>query len=215
MIEVEKKVALKEEDLKTIEKLGTFLGSRILTDTYFDTSDFRYTTNDIWLRERECKFELKVGIKGACGGIERYEEILDEDEIIQKLGLEKDKDISRALAKEKIFPYATFQTVRRKYQIEKFVLDLDLAYFDDFIYRIAEIELMVSSESKIPWAENSINAFIEQIGFDKNKPVKAKLMEYLSQKNPTHYQALIASGIAQDYSELENVGGTRSGDSEL
>ena len=197
MIEVEKKVALKETDLKMIEKLGTFLGSRILTDTYYDTSDFRYTTNDIWLRERECKFELKVGVKGICGTIDHYEEIVDEEEIMHTLGLEKDKDLSKALSKGKIFPYATFQTIRRKYQIEKFTLDLDLAYFDDFIYRSAEIELVVSNESKIPWAEESINAFIQQIGFDTNKPVKAKLIEYLSQKNPTHYQALIASGTVK------------------
>lgn len=197
MFEVEKKVALKEADLKTIEKLGTFLGSRILTDTYYDTPDFRYTTNDIWLRERECKFELKVGVKGFQGGIDRYEEITREEEIIKKLGLEKEKDLAKTLSKEKIFPYATFQTVRRKYQIEQFTLDLDLAYFDDFIYRIAEIELVVNSESKIPFAEESITSFIHKIGFDQNEPVKAKLIEYLSQKNPTHYQALVASGIVR------------------
>ncbi|NGX38177.1 MAG: hypothetical protein K1000chlam2_01349 [Chlamydiae bacterium] len=195
MIEVEKKVSLRESDLKTIERLGTFLGSRIVTDTYFDTPDFRYTTSDIWLRERECKFELKVGVSRIKGGIDRYEEITNEAKIIKKLGLEKEKDLAKALGKAKIFPYATFQTVRRKYQIEEFTIDLDLAYFDDFIYRIAEVELMVSSESKIQEAENAITGFIQRLGIDYSRPIKAKLIEFLSQKNPTHYQALVASGI--------------------
>ena len=197
MIEVEKKVALKEADLKSIERLGTFLGSRILTDTYFDTPDFRYTTSDIWLRERECHFELKVGIKGLKGAIDHYEEITDETKILKELGLDKEKDLSKALTSAKIYPYATFQTIRRKYQIEEFTIDLDLAYFDDFIYRTAEIELMVNSIAKIPQAEEAINKFIKKLGFDHSRPVKAKLIEFLSQKNPTHYQALIASGIVK------------------
>lgn len=195
MIEVEKKVALNEHNLKVIERLGTFLGSRMITDTYFDTSDFRYTTSDIWLRERECRYELKVGVPSIGGGIDRYEEIGEEDIILKKLGLEKEKDLSKALAKAKIYPYATFQTVRRKYQIEEFTIDLDLAYYDDFIYRLAEIELMVASEEKVDEAEQSIKSFVKRLGIDGEQPVKAKLIEYLSQKNPTHYDALIQSGI--------------------
>lgn len=192
---MERKVHLRETDLKTIERLGTFLGSRILTDTYFDTSDFRYTTSDIWLRERECKFELKIGLRGVKGKIDVYEEVTNEKKILEKLGLEKEKELSKALSKAKIFPYATFQTIRRKYQIEEFTIDLDLAYFDDFIYRIAEIELVVNTESKVPQAEESLATFIQRLGLDNKRPIKAKLIEYLSQKNPTHYQALVASGI--------------------
>ena len=194
MIEVEKKVALKEQDLKAIERLGTFLGSKMITDTYFDTPEFRYTTSDIWRRERECQFELKVGVSGLSGNIDRYEEIKNEEQILKKLGLEKEKDLSKALEKAKIFPYATFQTIRRKYQIEEFTIDLDLAYYDDFIYRLAEIELMVSSEDKVPEAEASIEAFTKKMGIDSSRPIKAKLIEYLCQKNPTHYEALIRSG---------------------
>jgi len=197
MIEVEKKIALKESDLQAIERLGVFLGSCTLTDTYFDTRDFRYTTNDIWLRERDCQFELKIGINCLKGEIDRYEEITEEEEILKKLGLDKDKDLPKALSKAEIFPYATFQTIRRKYQIEEFTIDLDLAYFDDFIYRIAEIELLVSNKNKISKAEKAILDLIERLGLDRKRPVKAKLIEYLSQKNPTHYQALMASGIIQ------------------
>lgn len=196
MIEIQRRVHLRETDLKTIERRGTFLGSRILTDTYYDTPEFRYTTSDIWLRERECKFELKIGVHGIQGEIDRYKEVTNEAEIHEKLGLDKkEKDLTKALYKGKIFPYATFQTVRRKYQIEEFTIDLDLAYFDDFIYRIAEIELLVNTEGKVPQAESSIEDFIQKLGIDFKRPIKPKLIEFLSQKNPTHYQALVASGI--------------------
>lgn len=194
MIEVEKKVALEESNLKAIERLGTFLGSRMITDTYFDTPDYRYTTSDIWLRERECKFELKVGIRNVSGRIDHYQEITNEAAILKKLGLEKDRDLTKALTKAKIFPFATFQTIRRKYQIEEFSLDLDLAYYDDFIYRIAEIELMVPSEDKISEAERAIENFVKRLGI-QDRPVRAKLIEYLSQKNPTHYEALAKAGV--------------------
>lgn len=197
MIEVEKKVSLTESDLKKIERHGTFLGSRIVTDTYYDTADYRYTTSDIWLRERECQFELKVGVHNLLRKIDRYEEIIEEQEILKKLGLEKEKDLIKALSKAGILPYATFQTIRRKYQIEKFIIDLDLAYFHDFVYRIAEIELIVTNESKIPQAEEALDQFIANLGLDTSQPIRAKLIEFLSQKNPTHYQALVASGIVR------------------
>ena len=71
MIEVEKKISISDEELAKIESSGTFLGSEIITDIYFDTPDFRYTTNDIWLRERECHFQLKIGRRGLCGTMER------------------------------------------------------------------------------------------------------------------------------------------------
>ncbi|NGX39231.1 MAG: hypothetical protein KR126chlam1_00554 [Chlamydiae bacterium] len=195
MIEVEKKVSLEEEDLSKIEQMGTYLGASIITDTYFDTPDFRYTTSDIWLREREARYELKVGVRGLSGTFDRYEEVVEERPILQKLGLDREKDLSQALPKAQIFPYASFQTIRRKYQIDAFTLDLDLAYFDDFIYRIAEVELMVSSESKIPQAEESLEEFLKYIGINTEKKVKPKLIEFLSRKNPTHYHALQVSGI--------------------
>lgn len=197
MIEVEKKIVIGEEELKKIETLGTFLETQIITDTYFDTPDFRYTTSDIWLRERECKFELKIAIRGLTGSIDKYEEILDEQKILEKLGVEKDKDLQKALIKAGIFPFATLQTIRRKYVIEQFTIHLDLAYFDDFIYRIAEIELLVTSEGKIPQAEKALADFMYRFGFNARQPVKAKLIEFLSQKNPTHYQALRTAGIVE------------------
>lgn len=198
MIEVEKKIVIGEEELKKIESQGTFLETQIITDTYFDTPDFRYTTSDIWLRERECKFELKIAVKGFKGNVDKYEEILEEQKILEKLGLEKDKDIQKALLKAGIFPFATLQTIRRKYQIEQFTIYLDLAYFDDFIYRIAEIELLVTNEAKIPQAEKTLAEFMRKFGFHaRPQPVKAKLIEFLSQKNPTHYQALRSAGIVQ------------------
>lgn len=194
MIKVEKKIALDENNLKVIERLGAFLGSRMITDTYFDTSSFHYTTSDIWLRERECRFELKIGIPSIKGEINRYEEISSEETILKKLGLEKEKNLNEALQTAKIHPFATFQTIHRKYQIEKFMIDLNLAYYDDFIYRLAEVEITVDSEDEVTEAKASIDSFVKRLGLDLQRPIKAKLLEYLCKKNPTHYEALLRSG---------------------
>lgn len=197
MIEIEKKVILSEKDLQKIEQRATFLHSRLFSDTYYDTPDYRYTTNDIWLRERECQFELKIGIKNFQNQIDRYEELTSPKDILTALGLEPHPSLPLALEKAHIFPYASFQTVRRKYKIEPFTLDLDLAYFDDFIYRIAEIELIVHRENQMEEAEAAIESFIQEMGLNPIMPVRAKLIEFLSQKNPTHYRALQASGIVE------------------
>jgi thiamine-triphosphatase len=195
MFEVEKKVAVSETVLKGIEQQGTFLGTKMITDTYFDTEDHRFTTNDIWLRERNCQFELKIGIRGMRGSIDHYEEIKSEREILKKLGLETARDLQKALAKAQIYPYATLQTIRRKYQIGQFCIDLDLAYFDDFIYRIAEIELLVSDQTKISQAEEDLEKFVEEMGFNNTAPIQAKLIAYLYEKQRGHYDALVEAGI--------------------
>lgn len=197
MIEVERKIFIDEPQLKTIEESAEFLESVFLTDTYYDTSDFRFTTSDIWLRERNCEFELKIGIKGINGSIDRYLEIKNEPEILKKLGLENEHSLTKALNRAAILPYATFQTIRRKYRLNKFVLDLDLAYFDDFIYRVLEIELLVEDETKIAQAEKDILHVINTLGLTQTRPVKAKLIQYLFQKNPAHYQALLVAGIVK------------------
>ena len=198
MIEVERKLFIDEPELKTIEESAEFLESICLTDTYYDTADYRFTTSDIWLRERNCLFELKIGIKGIDGSIDRYLEIKDETEILKKLGLENESSLSKALQKASILPFATFQTIRRKYRLNKFLLDLDLAYFDDFIYRVLEIELKVEDDTKIHQAEKEIHQVINTLGLTQTRPVKAKLIQYLFQKSPAHYQALLVAGIIRD-----------------
>lgn len=199
MIEVERKIFIDESELVKIEKSAEFIECTLITDTYFDTRDYRFTTSDIWLRERNCEYELKIGIKGINGAIDRYLEIKDEKTILVKLGLENENQLSKALTKTGILPYATFQTIRRKYKLNKFSLDLDLAYFDDFIYRVLEIELLVDDEIKIAQAETEILQLISTLGFNEHRPVKAKLIQYLFQKSPSHYQALVSAGVVKSH----------------
>ncbi len=197
MIEVERKIFIDESELKKIEQSAEFLESVLITDIYFDTSDFRFTTSDIWLRERNCQYELKIGIKGMNGAIDRYLEINDERVILVKLGLENENELAKARRKAGILPYASFQTIRRKYRMNKFSLDLDLAYFDDFIYRVLEIELLVEDDTRIPQAEKEILQLMNTLGFNEHRPVKAKLIQYLFQKSPSHYQALVSAGVVK------------------
>lgn len=197
MIEVEKKIIIDEEQLKKIEKRGILVETKILADTYLDTVDFRFTTSDIWLRERNCQFELKVGMKGIEGSIDRYREIKEEPEILKMLGFEKQHRLKEALKEAGMIPFASFQTIRRKYRIEKFCLDLDLAYFENFVYRIAEVELEVQNSDQVPQAEKDLQEFIQTLELTNHSPARPKLIEYLFQRKPSHYQALLRAGIVK------------------
>jgi adenylate cyclase class IV len=60
---------------------------------------------------------------------------------------------------------------------------------------VLEIELMVEDETKINQAEKDILNIINTLGLTQTRPVKAKLIQYLFQKSPAHYQALLMAGI--------------------
>ena len=70
-----------------IEKEGAFIEEIKFKDIYFDRADYSLTAHNIWLRQREKKFELKIGIKGMRGFSDRYEEIKEDQKIMEQLGL--------------------------------------------------------------------------------------------------------------------------------
>ena len=60
MIEVEKKFILTTEQEKSLIEGADFLGEKKFTDIYYDDEDFSLTKKDLWLRNREGRFELKI-----------------------------------------------------------------------------------------------------------------------------------------------------------
>lgn len=193
VIEIEKKVRLEFHQIQKIIQKATFIKKLQIQDTYFDTDDYRYTTQNMWLRQRDGYFELKVGIKNENGTMDRYEEILDEHLIMKHLKLDGDVDMSTALLKKNLTPFCSFLTRRKTYRLDELYIDIDEADFGDLHYRVAEIEMVVSDLSKIQEAEQKIAQFIEEFSIDALIPVPAKLSYYLYCKKPDHYQALVLS----------------------
>lgn len=201
MIEVEKKFLINEDQKNLILQKGVFQKKTIFQDTYFDTDDFFFTTQNIWLRKRNDFFMLKRGICQSNGLVDAFEEISDSQLIGKCLKLPLSSSFESAIEKRGLIPYCTFNNVRHSYFVEPFMIDIDEADFGDFNYHIAEIELMVSEESEIQLGEEKILAFAKELTLDISIIAQPKLIAYLAQKRPKHFQALVAAKVTPSSSE--------------
>ena len=69
-LEVEQKFRASNIDFTLLKKWvskfqGTFKGETEFVDTYYDTQDLDLTLQDIWLRQREQEWQLKLPVAGA------------------------------------------------------------------------------------------------------------------------------------------------------
>lgn len=197
-IEIERKVRLEAHQLNKITQQGTLLTEKCLSDSYFDTLDYRYTTQNMWLRQREGIFELKVGIKKPNGLVDRYEELTEEKSILKYLGY--DIDLQTAISQKELSCFCSFKTQRKSYQVGELKVDIDEADFGDLHYQVAEIEIVVSDLDKVQAAEQKLAEFINEMGINATLPVPAKLTYYLYYKRPDHYQALVRNKVIQPIS---------------
>jgi adenylate cyclase class IV len=60
MIEVEKKLNPSFETAERIKNDAAFIGSKTMNDVLYDYPDLSLIKNDIWLRKRNGKFDLKM-----------------------------------------------------------------------------------------------------------------------------------------------------------
>lgn len=198
MIEVEKKFLLSEKNVIDLQKDAVFLSEKVFTDTYYDTVDYSLTTKDAWLRSRDGKFELKVALlDGDLRLADQYEEIEDEQKIREYLRLKDKGNLLDDLEKNGYSIFCRCRTTRKKYRKEKFVLDFDIVEYDDFDYKIAEIELMVENKSQIPKAIQDIMELAGGYNL-KMASVRGKVIEYLLRKKKDHYQVLKQAGVIRD-----------------
>ena len=198
MIEVEKKFKLEADFFEKIKREGTFLSQKKFLDAYYDTSQWLYTMQNMWLRKREKNFELKVAVQQESGIIDRYNEITDPIGILKALKLRPSTSLPLVLKENKITAFCSFWTDRRKYQLGEFIIDIDTATFDDLTYCVAEAELLVSHESGIFEAEEKITRFLEQESVDWRKVVQGKLPYFLARRRPEHYSALVNAKVIRE-----------------
>ena len=190
MIEVEKKFHITEEEVAALIEDAVFIGENKFTDVYYDSVDYRLTTNDSWLRSRNGAFEYKVRFDERDESeIDRYYEFHDA-EIRRELHLSLIGSIVEAIAKSGYAPFAEFTTTRRSYKKDGFRIDIDSM---DFGYQIGEVELIVS-ESKAADASKRILAFARSHGLQTSK-IRGKLIEYICRFRPEHRAALKKAGF--------------------
>lgn len=189
MIEIEKKFKLTSEDIARMTANGVLLGEKQITDTYYDNTTYDLTRGDMWLRERNGQFELKLPLGGKKSNVQTYDELEDDDSIRKALTLTSDQPLIDALKAAGYSTFCTCKTTRTKYKIGEFGLDVDVADFGDFTYELAEIELMAENKEAIPEAESKILEFAKQHGLSTGE-IRGKIIEYVARKRPEHFEAL-------------------------
>lgn len=200
MIEIEKKFLLNDSDLENIAAKTEFLSEQIIEDIYYDTTDYRLTIQDIWLRKRNNKFELKLPLLNLAKfitPIDRYEETESEEIIRKTLKLPLIGNLEQLLIETGYQPFFQGWTTRRKYKKGHIFIDIDSVESGDFYYSLAELEILVEDETKIAEAEKHILDCAEELGL-KIALVRGKVIEYLKRMKPAHYHALIKAGVVKD-----------------
>lgn len=195
-IEVEQKFPLKPTSEESLVRDAEFVGQRSFTDTYYDDVDYTLTTQGIWLRNRDGRFELKLPLPnpGEDSTSNQYKEIETEQDIADHFGWDlANHSFGEHLVNRGLVPVISFTTTRRKYKMDRFVIDIDTTDFD---FGIIEIERMVEHEDEIAETAREINAFAAQYGLETGY-IRGKVLEYLRRKNPAHLDALINAGVAQ------------------
>jgi thiamine-triphosphatase len=191
-IEVEKKFILDNSDKNILISGAESIGTKIFTDIYYDNGTYDLTCNDIWLRERDGQWELKLPLKHSRTRIvDEYRELETESEIIEYFHFSKNKPLSHSLAETHYRPFASLTTKRSKYKKDGFIIDLDSM---DFGYEIAEIEKMVNTEAEIPQATERILEFAKKYDLQTGQ-VRGKLIEYLRRNDKKHFDALVDAGV--------------------
>lgn len=195
--EVERKFTLTDEQQLSLLTGSKFLGIKEIVDIYYDDVNFSLTTKDWWLRQRDGEWELKIPMNQLPHHIrtlDRYQEITDTERIMLALDLNTHRNLFDELKKSSIAPFCIAPTRRAKYTKDGFNIDIDEANFQEFTYRVAEIELVVNSEADMNKAAQEILDFAAQQGLTVTY-VRGKIIEYLFRQKPDHFQALIKAGI--------------------
>ena len=175
-------------------------------DTYWDTpQDLRLSSKDIWLRQRDSRWELKIPIDAANGEAEAatvYEELESDAPIASLLGIKE--PLTEARMRESGFePVGTMITSRKSYRLQEYGVHVDI---DDATfpgkemgrYSVGEVEVIVASQAEAPEAAKRISGFIRQYLSDGEQPwgvPMAKIEHLWSSTRPEDYAKLVQAGV--------------------
>ena len=194
MIEVEKKCCPTEQFLDFLNNNAQKTNECIFYDICLDFDDLRLIKNDIWLRKRNEKYELKIPVISSSKKSDIYEEIEDDKKILNKLNLNNF---------DNLMELSNLITHRQRFRIGNLHIDLDkiTSPKTNFMYKIMEIELMIEFPEQYEYAQQEIIKFMQKHHI-KDEIVNGKFVEFVKeyryeiyeilQKNP-HYKNRIAA----------------------
>ena len=195
VIEVERKFVLgRDSDSKLQGQGAKLLNKCSFTDVYYDTSDYRLTTNDHWLRKRNNQWQLKCPPEARRGDTSctQYAEYDNENTILKALQVLLDKEppplpsqppaasglpsVTGTSTSTSTSGYSNLQGLVQKASLNEFaqytthrktyVLDGFTIDLDltDFGFQVGEIEVVVADESRITEALHQIDELAVKLG---------------------------------------------------
>jgi adenylate cyclase, class 2 len=178
MIEVEWRFQPTEEQKEKLLNGAILLGEETNHDIYYDFPDFKLFTEEVKMRSRNDKFELKVKKSHKAS-----DEITNEEEIKKYL---KTNLSIKEFIDQKMKIFMDFKTKRKIYKKDNFNLNFDEC---DFGYEGCEIEELILDENERNKAESEIINLALSCGLEIKK-VPTKSEEYLRKMKPEIYKEL-------------------------
>lgn len=166
-LEIERKFIIPNNCEERIRDLGgNLIKEEEFTDHYYDTSNYKLTLRDRWLRSRSGKWQMKYPLVENPGDrtVSKYYETEEEQEII---GILKEfctgtYDTVQDYVRNECQPIAVIRTSRKSYRIEGATVCLDLT---DFGFRTGEVEVIVRGEENFSDALQFVNQLAFKLGF--------------------------------------------------
>ncbi len=204
MIEVESRFVLTPESQARLLDGAIKKEETVFTVQFLDTPDWQLAFNNLWLKLKKKKYELKVPLENQPKGDSDhlatvFDEVTDLTRILNILKIEHRTDFEAALTEANIRSFASIETIRTSYQKGPFLLDLDQAQFpllktgQVYHYAVAEIELQ-TTPALVPQARKDIITFAEQHGLQVSD-TRGKLMEFVFQNYPDVYGEFVRRGL--------------------
>jgi thiamine-triphosphatase len=204
---------------------GSEIGSVAFTDTYYDTPECALTSNDVWLRRRDEKWEIKVPIagdarrsggertvfrevEGAAGCLDELEKVLGTGEAEVSSGTnrderERERERERESANDelRLERFAASKAVApfASFATTRAKFSLDGASIDvdcaSFGHTVVEVEVLCGDANEVPAAEEKVNAVAAKLLLTEIGATGGKLETFLRKNCPKHLEALVANGI--------------------
>ncbi|XP_055349134.1 thiamine-triphosphatase-like [Paramacrobiotus metropolitanus] len=196
-VEVERKFLVPVDFHERLKQHGgRCLVEESFTDEYFDRDDYAFTMNDMWLRVRDGKWELRYGepdnLDVPSKGTDQlrrtvYHEQHNPEEILKTLqskgllenSVESD-DLAYVMNSEPFRSFATITAVHKTFGVPS-VQDLLPAKISveaaELGYRVGEIEVSVDNNESIPEALQTIRKLSELLGFEPLANMKEEHMQ--------------------------------------
>ncbi len=191
--------------------LGKPLGTKRFTDVYWDTNGCHLTTNDLWLRQRDGVWELKVPAFAAntMGSVDVYDEHHGLERVdaflskqMAKLSLTRDGTGTPPMETFGLHPFAVIVTNRTSFAVtpsfdkSNIVVRVDLDRTDTN-YKIGECELLVTDANDVQRAGGILQKFCRELALDTTPPIRGKVLEFIAHNRPKHYEMLVDCGLVQ------------------